>query len=153
TGANVHVCADRSMFVSYQAVHDRTVTMENSTAARVFRIGRVDLRFSSGRVLSIPQVHHVPSVKRNIISGSILVSNKFELVFKCNKVVILYLKSFIGKGYLSDGLFKIHVDHVVSNGMDVNSSSTPISITYNVEESSDIWHGRLGHVNFNTLKR
>ena len=48
TGANVHVCADKSLFVSYQAIHGRSVTMGNATASRVLGIGRMDLRLPSG---------------------------------------------------------------------------------------------------------
>ncbi|KAL0412250.1 UNVERIFIED_CONTAM: hypothetical protein Slati_3814700 [Sesamum latifolium] len=73
TGANVHVCADKSLFVSYQAITGRTVSMENSNTAEVYGIGSVDLKFPSGRVLSLKRVYHVPTVRRNIISGSVIV--------------------------------------------------------------------------------
>ncbi|KAK4400771.1 Retrovirus-related Pol polyprotein from transposon TNT 1-94 [Sesamum angolense] len=70
TGANVHVCADKSLFVSYQAITRKTVSMGNSSTAEVLGIGSVDLKFPSGRILSLKIVHHVPTVRRNIISGS-----------------------------------------------------------------------------------
>ncbi|KAL0317535.1 UNVERIFIED_CONTAM: Retrovirus-related Pol polyprotein from transposon TNT 1-94 [Sesamum angustifolium] len=70
TGANVHVCADKSLFVSYQAITGKTVSMGNSSTAKVLGIGSVDLKFPSGRILSLKRVHHVPTVRRNIISGS-----------------------------------------------------------------------------------
>ncbi|KAL0456576.1 UNVERIFIED_CONTAM: hypothetical protein Slati_0996800 [Sesamum latifolium] len=38
TGANVHVCADKSLFLSYQATTGRTVSMENSSTAAVHGI-------------------------------------------------------------------------------------------------------------------
>ncbi|KAL0440846.1 UNVERIFIED_CONTAM: Retrovirus-related Pol polyprotein from transposon TNT 1-94 [Sesamum radiatum] len=70
TGANVHVCADKSLFVSYQAITGKTVSMGNSSTAEVLGIGSVDLKFPSGRILSLKRVHYVPIVRRNIISGS-----------------------------------------------------------------------------------
>ena len=100
TGANVHCCADHSVFLTYQVIEGTSVTMGNHSAARVFGIGQVDLRFTSGKVLSLYEVHHVPAVRRNLISGSKLVRASYELNFKCNKVVILHLGTFIGKGYL-----------------------------------------------------
>ena len=124
-GANVHLCADRSNFVSYQVIHDCSVTMENGSTARVMEIGLVNLKFASGRVLSLHRVHHVPSVRRNILSGSCLVREGYELNFKCNKVVILHLKSFIGKGYLSYGLFKLYVNHVWNKNLDVDTPNFP----------------------------
>ncbi|KAL0324098.1 UNVERIFIED_CONTAM: hypothetical protein Scaly_2376900 [Sesamum calycinum] len=48
----------------------RTVSMENSSITVVLGIGSVDLKFPSGRILSLKRVHHVPTVRRNIISGS-----------------------------------------------------------------------------------
>ncbi|KAL8089478.1 hypothetical protein AgCh_039085 [Apium graveolens] len=121
TGANVHICADISLFVSYQQCHGVTVTMGNASAAQVLRIGNVDLQFAFGRILSLTRVHHVLSIRRNIISGSCLVKKGFQLSLKCNKVVITHIGTFFSKGYLSD-------------------------------ESSDLWHLRLGHLNFGALK-
>ncbi|KAL0405659.1 UNVERIFIED_CONTAM: hypothetical protein Slati_3879800 [Sesamum latifolium] len=72
-GANVHVCADKSLFVSYQAITGRTVSMGNSSTTEVLGIESVDLKFLSGRILSLKRVHHVPTVRRNIISGSVIV--------------------------------------------------------------------------------
>ena len=51
TGANVHICADKTPFVSYQQTHGRTVTMGNASVAQVHDIGNVDLKFTSGRVI------------------------------------------------------------------------------------------------------
>ncbi|KAL0328678.1 UNVERIFIED_CONTAM: hypothetical protein Scaly_2300400 [Sesamum calycinum] len=48
----------------------KTVSMGNSSTAEVLGIGSVDLKFPSGRILSLKRVHHVPTVRRNIISGS-----------------------------------------------------------------------------------
>ncbi|KAL0448090.1 UNVERIFIED_CONTAM: hypothetical protein Slati_1936900 [Sesamum latifolium] len=48
TRANVHVCADKSLFVSYQAITGRTVSMGNSSTAEVLGIGSMDLKFLQG---------------------------------------------------------------------------------------------------------
>ena len=73
--------------------------------------------------------------------------------FKCNKAVILCQKTFIGKGYLSHGLFKVYLNHVMIKSLDVDVVSTFVFVAYNVVDSSNLWHGRLGHINFNSLKR
>ncbi|KAK4401996.1 Retrovirus-related Pol polyprotein from transposon TNT 1-94 [Sesamum angolense] len=79
TGANVHVCADKSLFVSYQAITGKTVSIGNSSTAEVLGIGSMDLKFPSWRILSLKRVHHVPTVRRNIISGSDEALDKFIL--------------------------------------------------------------------------
>ncbi|KAL0287351.1 UNVERIFIED_CONTAM: hypothetical protein Scaly_2766700 [Sesamum calycinum] len=66
TGANVHVCADKSLFVSYQAINGRTVSMGNSSTTEVLRIESVDFKFPSGRILSLKRVHHVPTIKKTL---------------------------------------------------------------------------------------
>ncbi|KAL0349656.1 UNVERIFIED_CONTAM: Retrovirus-related Pol polyprotein from transposon TNT 1-94 [Sesamum radiatum] len=134
TGANVHVCADKSLFVSYQAITGKTVSMGNSSTAEVLGIGSVDLKFPSGRILSLKRVHHVPTVRRNIISGSVIVREGYELAFKFNKVVIQQFGIFVGKDYLDDGLFKVRVEN--------NKNVISDSIILNVETST-LWHSRV----------
>ncbi|KAL0411696.1 UNVERIFIED_CONTAM: hypothetical protein Slati_3759300 [Sesamum latifolium] len=141
TGANVHVCADKSLFMSYQAITGRTVSMGNSSTAEVLGIGSVALKFPSRRILSLKRVHHVPNVKRNIISGSVIVREGYELAFKFNKVVIQQFGIFIGKGYLDDGLFKVRVENN-------NKNKISDSVILNVE-SSTLWHSRV-HLKHNT---
>jgi hypothetical protein len=51
TDANVHVCADISMFTSYQAARDSSVLMGNGSHAYVHGVGTVDLKFTSGTIV------------------------------------------------------------------------------------------------------
>ena len=50
-GANVHVCADISMFSSYQTVQDFSVLMGNGSHTSVHGVGTVDLKFTSGKIV------------------------------------------------------------------------------------------------------
>jgi hypothetical protein len=86
TGANVHVCADISMFISYQA-RGSSVMMGKGLHATVLGAGMVDLKFTSGKIMQLKNMHHVPSIKKNLISGSRLMKDGFKLVFESNKVV------------------------------------------------------------------
>ena len=56
TGANVHVCADMSMFTSYQVARDSTVLMGNGSHASVRGVGTVDLKFTSGKIVQLKNV-------------------------------------------------------------------------------------------------
>ncbi|KAL0352309.1 UNVERIFIED_CONTAM: hypothetical protein Scaly_1619600 [Sesamum calycinum] len=82
TGANVHVGDDKFLFVSYQAISGRKVSMGNSSTVEVLGIGSVDLKFPSWRIQSLKRVHHVPTVRRNIISGSVIVREVYVTTFK-----------------------------------------------------------------------
>ncbi|KAL0368507.1 UNVERIFIED_CONTAM: Retrovirus-related Pol polyprotein from transposon TNT 1-94 [Sesamum calycinum] len=116
------------------AITGKTISMGNSSTAEVLGIGSVDLKFPSGCILSLKRVHHVPTVRRNIISGSVIVREGYELAFKFNKVVIQQFGIFVGKGYLDDGLFKVRVEN--------NKNVISDSIILNVETST-LWHSRV----------
>ncbi|KAL0282868.1 UNVERIFIED_CONTAM: hypothetical protein Sangu_2924900, partial [Sesamum angustifolium] len=113
------------------AITGMMVSMGNSITAEVLGIGSVDLKFPSGRVLSLKRVHHVPTIRRNIINGSVTVREGYELAFKFNKIVIQQFGIFVGKGYLDDGLFKVQVED--------NKNDISDSIVLNIETST-LWH-------------
>ena len=52
TGANIHVCANASLFSSYQDRGTVSLLMGNGSHARVLGVGTVNLKFTSGRPCS-----------------------------------------------------------------------------------------------------
>ena len=54
---------------------------------------------------------------------------------------------YIEKGYVSDGMQKLNVMTIIKLNMNKASTSTYML------ESSNLWHGRLRHVNYDTLRR
>ena len=80
TGANTHVCADISLFSSYQVTGNGSVLMGNGASASVLGVGTVDLKFTSGRIVQLKNVQHVPAIKKNLVSGSLLCREGFKLV-------------------------------------------------------------------------
>lgn len=137
----MYICADMFMFSSYQGPGERCVAMGNGASAHVQGIEIVNLKLTSGRTLTLHDVHHVPDIKKNLISGSALVQSGFKIVFECNKCVLSNKGIFFGRGYICNGLFKLNV--VYSSIVNKNETSF---IFFAV--SSDTWHHRLGHVNF-----
>ena len=65
TGANVHVCADISLFSSYQAVQGSSVLMGNGSHASVRGVGTIDLKFTSEKIVQLKNVQHVPTINKN----------------------------------------------------------------------------------------
>ena len=51
TGANVHVCADISLFSSYQAVQGSSVLTGNGSHASVRGVGTIDLMFTLEKIV------------------------------------------------------------------------------------------------------
>ena len=84
------------------------------------------------------------------MSGSLLSKKGFKLVFVSDNFILTKNDMYVGKGYMSNGLFKMNVMTVVPPIKNINKKST--SFAYMLE-SSNVWHGRLGHVNYDTLRR
>ena len=97
--SNIHVCTKRSLFSNYQESHISTESMGNGSLAMVLREGQINLKLTSSKTLTLEGVQHVPNIRKNLISTSLLVQHGFKLVFESNKVVITKNEKFIGKGY------------------------------------------------------
>jgi hypothetical protein len=147
TGANVHVCYDLNLFSSYQVTDSSSVLMGNGSRAAVHGVGRVDLKLTSGKTLSLKNVQHVPGINGNIISGSLLCRDCFKLVFESNKFIISKFGMFIGKGYDSGGLFRLSVID------DCNNMANSISCSEINVGGTTIWHSQLCHINFDRIIR
>nr|XP_009779098.1 PREDICTED: uncharacterized protein LOC104228343 [Nicotiana sylvestris] len=81
SGATVHVCNDKSFFKHYKvATSDEKVLMGNHDTAKVFGKGTVELQFTSGKKLILINAYHVPDVRKNLISASLLVRKASKLL-------------------------------------------------------------------------
>ena len=84
------------------------------------------------------------------MSGSLLSKKGFKLVFVSDNFIFTKNGMYVGKGYMSNRLFKMNVMTIVPPIKNINKKNT--SSAYMLE-SSNVWHGRLGHVNYDTLRR
>ena len=144
TGAGVHVCADISLFTSYQVTGHGSLLMGNGASASVHGVGTVDLKFTSGRIVQLKNVQHVPAIKKNLVSGSLLCREGFKLVFESNKLVVTKYGLFVGKGYESGGMFRLSLADFCNKVVN--------HIHSNVNES-EVWHSRLCHISFGVMTR
>ncbi|WJZ99453.1 hypothetical protein VitviT2T_017897 [Vitis vinifera] len=148
TGATRHVCSDKKMFSTFEPIENgEKVFMGNSATSEIKGQGKVILKMTSGKELTLTNVLYVPEIRKNLVSGSLLNNHGFRLVFESNKVVLSKSGMYVGKGYMSDGMWKLNVMTIIKSNMNKASTSTYML------ESSNLWHGRLGHVNYDTLRR
>ncbi|KAL0348559.1 UNVERIFIED_CONTAM: Retrovirus-related Pol polyprotein from transposon TNT 1-94 [Sesamum angustifolium] len=133
TGASKHFCANKELFHEFHEASDgECVFMGNSATAGVMGKGKVLLKLTSGKILALLDVLYVPSLRRNLISGSLLNKVGLKIVLESDKVIITRNGDFIGKGYLSDGLFVLNTVSTISNKNSLNSAY--------LVESINIWH-------------
>nr|AAW57815.1 putative polyprotein [Oryza sativa Japonica Group] len=122
-----------------------TVLMGNGSHASVHGVGTVDLKFTSGKIVQLKNVQHVPSIDRNLVSGSRLTKDGFKLVFESNKVVVSKHGYFIGKGYECGGLFCFSLSDFCNKSVN--------HICGSVDDEANVWHSRLCHINFGLMSR
>ncbi|GJR76310.1 zinc finger, CCHC-type containing protein [Tanacetum coccineum] len=78
-GATVHVCKDRCWFKTYKSLNDGSILhMGNESIALVHGRGYVDLRFSSGKIVSLFNVLHVPNIRKNLVSSTFISTSKLN---------------------------------------------------------------------------
>nr|XP_016469579.1 PREDICTED: uncharacterized protein LOC107791934 [Nicotiana tabacum] len=96
--ATRHVCTVREAFASYApAGPGEIIFMENSATTKIEDYGKVFLKITSGKVVTLNNVCHVPEIRKNLVSISLLVKNGFKCVFVSDKVVISKNAMYLGK--------------------------------------------------------
>ncbi|KAL0285600.1 UNVERIFIED_CONTAM: hypothetical protein Sangu_2771500 [Sesamum angustifolium] len=116
TGASRHFCSNKALFHELLETTDgECVFMGNSTTSGVLGKGKILLKLTSGKTLALIDVLYVPSLRRNLVSGSLLNKAGLKIVLESDKVIITKNNDFVGKGYLSDGLFVLNTVPVMFN--------------------------------------
>lgn len=64
---------------------------------------------TSGTELTLVKVLHVLNIRKNLVSGSLLVKNKFKLVFESYKFVLIKNDQFLSKCYVAKDIVKMKV--------------------------------------------
>jgi hypothetical protein len=82
--------------------------MGNGARAAVRGVGTVDLRLTSGKIVQLKNVYHVPSLRKNLISGSLLCRDGYKLVFESNKCVVSKYDTFVEKAMKAEACSACH---------------------------------------------
>uniref|UniRef100_A0A2N9GVD6 CCHC-type domain-containing protein n=1 Tax=Fagus sylvatica TaxID=28930 RepID=A0A2N9GVD6_FAGSY len=142
SGATIHVCNNKMLFKEYvEAGNGLEVLMGNHNTAKVLGTGTVELILSSGKKLKLTNVYHVPDIKKNLVSASLLSKNGVKAVLESDKLILSKFGVFVGKGYSCNGMYKLNL---IINKNDVGYAY--------IVNSSLLWHARLGHLNFKYMK-
>ena len=70
-----------------------------------------------GKELTLTNELYVPKIRKNFVSGSLLNSHGFRLVFELDKFVMSKSGMYVGKGYVSDGMWKHNVMTTINSYM------------------------------------
>ena len=120
-------------------------------SSRVEAIGTCSVVLSISFVLELEKTFYVPSFFRNLIQISRLELLGFFFNFIDSGFSLSNKSKVIGYGALSDGLFHIQLhDDVTYNSMHFTDGLKRCVMN---EESSVLWHRRLGHISIERMKK
>ncbi|RVW97088.1 Retrovirus-related Pol polyprotein from transposon TNT 1-94 [Vitis vinifera] len=118
TGATRHVCSDQKMFSTFEPIENgEKVFMGNSATSEIKGQGKVILKMTSGKELTLTNVLYVPEIRKNLVSGSLLNNHGFRLVFESNKVVLSKSGMYVGKREIV--LYKTEVENQLNKKIKV----------------------------------
>ena len=131
---------DKSNFINLKYKDGGNVTFGDDAKGKVIGIGQVGMIPSP----CINDVYLVNGLKHNLLSISQLCDNGHEVVFKEDMCIVKILKS-------NDNLFIAHRTNNVYtiNFDDLHDQNVKCLSAFN--ETSWLWHIRLGHVNMEQL--
>ena len=99
TGATRHVFSDKKMFSSYHSIDNgEQLFMGTSSSSKVEGQGKVVLKMTSGKELTLNDVLHVPFIRKNLVFGSLLSKKGFKLVFVSDNFILTKNGMYVGKG-------------------------------------------------------
>ena len=123
----------------------------NKMRSHVEAIGTCNLVFSTGFILKLKKTFYIPNLFRNLISISRVVALGYSFTFVDITLNLFYRFDLVGNGTLSDDLFRINLqNNACYNAMHVHAGTKRCVMN---EDSSVLWHQRLGHVSIDKIKR
>ncbi|KAK2996943.1 hypothetical protein RJ639_026301 [Escallonia herrerae] len=160
TGATVHITNSLQGFLSVKKLNkgDRNVLVGNGEKAQVEAVGTLRLVLESGFNLDLVDTVYVPSMTRNLISVSRLDAYGYSFKFE-NKGFSLFLYSrVIGSGLLEGNLYKLLLNASFTESLKTMNVSDVVAKTFGKrkrenENSTTLWHERLGHISRGRMER
>ena len=122
----------------------------NKMCSHVEAVGTYNLVLSSSFILHLEKTFYIPSFSRNLISVSRLVHLDYSFNFSETSFNLFYKSDLVGNDTLSDGLFSIKLQNDTTyNAMHVHTGTNRCVVN---ENSSILWHRRLGHISKEIIK-
>jgi hypothetical protein len=165
SGALAYFSGEKSSFSTIDSSHQKSVTSAGGQSHCIEGQGVAEISLTNGEIKTIRDVQYVPGLYRNILSvGKIADLGHMALFDQSSCFVISKEKPFriIAKGVRTpgSGLYRlIQLTQNLDSAPQVHSladSSENSTANPSHRESdlhlSQLWHSRLGHVNFQSLR-
>lgn len=88
TSATTHICTDRYIFSTYQKCKSEDhVKTGNISKSKIKGTRKVVLKMTSGMEITLTNVKHVPNMRKNLISGSLMSTHSFGIHFESDQLI------------------------------------------------------------------
>ena len=145
SSATRHICVNKEFFSTYTPFKDEEVVcFKDSRTSNVLGKGKVFLKLTLDKTLTLNEVLYVPNIRANLVFVALLGKFGIKVSFEYDKIVMTMNNVFVGKEYCNHRFFILNI----ANEMNENASSS----TY-LLDSINLWHARLGHVSLSYLKK
>lgn len=149
SGCTSHVTFDRSSFSSYETISPKSLDLGAKSSAPIVGRGCVTLTVMvKGKSLTcqLDNVLHVPDLRYQLISVSRIVKKGITATFTADSVSFLHTSSarLVATGTMQNGLYTLDLG---IPQLPTPSDQKALAVDLNV------WHERLAHVNFSTIKQ
>ncbi|CAJ2644109.1 unnamed protein product [Trifolium pratense] len=119
---------------------ERFIYVGDGNKVAVEAIGTFRLLLKTGFHLDLVETFVAPSIRRNLISISILDKSGYTCSFGNNKFSLSYDSNVVGYGSLNDNLYMLDIECPYNKIMQVESHGTKRKLN---ENSATLWHKRL----------
>ncbi|GAA0163188.1 hypothetical protein LIER_19114 [Lithospermum erythrorhizon] len=124
TGATRHLCANKEIFQNFVKGKCPSKSLKitsNSTTTRITSKGKISLKITFEKTLTLNNVLYVLTLNRNLVLCDLLNKASLKLAFEDEKVVLTRNGEFVGKGYAQNAAayrFMSLCDHSISEARD-----------------------------------
>ena len=154
SGSTIHVSNTLQGFLNQRKPlgSECSIYSGNQMPSHVEAVGTCKLILNSGHVLILDRTFYIPSFSRNLISVSRLVPCGYCFNFSGDSFQLIKNSIVVGYGTICDGLFKLKLSDVPYS-LTASQESVGIKRSIMTENSSLLWHRRLGHISIERVKR
>ncbi|CAL9029326.1 unnamed protein product [Prunus brigantina] len=138
SGAHI-MCSNKEWFDTYEKEEKGEVMMGDGSVCRVKSIGSIKVKMHDGFVRLLGMVRYIPKLSKNLISLGTLDKNGYT--FKANRG-----KLIISKGSLVIIKLKIQPNCLYKLCGTVVTNGAVVSTSKDLEDETQLWHLRLGHM-------
>lgn len=145
SGASMHMTMREDWLENKTAPEVQEIVVANNSVIPVAAAGTVNIDVFVNNIVSsieIRNVQHVPNLSTNLLSVSQIVKNGHTVRFDNTTCKIFNGKQLVATADLVDNMYKLNIS--VKNFALASSS---------VKQDSNLWHRRLGHLNFSDLNK